>query len=175
MGVVGSRLLGDKRGRARRKREKGDGGVFEKRLLISRGSLCSECTEMAQSEKRARNRTAEHSAWMEIRGGGSGVAHVFMCAWRERQDGGSAACDKSSFPSIIWKHSLFPDCWLCLFSATQTLLGNGFSCQKSVINTATGCELHNRVDGCIFKGADCVQFISPWYGACVIPQWKGPV
>lgn len=82
-----------------------------------------------------------------------------MCVWCEQQDGGRAASEKSSFPSIIWKHSLFPDCWLCLFSATQTLLGNGFSCQKRVINTATGCGLNNRLMVIFLKG-------QPAYGLC---------
>lgn len=82
-----------------------------------------------------------------------------MCVWCEQQDGGRAASEKSSFPSIIWKHSLFPDCWLCLFSATQTLLGNGFSCQRSVINIATGCGLNNRLMVIFLKG-------QPAYGLC---------
>ena len=114
---------------------------------------------MAQSEKWAQNGTSEHSAMMEIWCGGSKAACVFMCVWCEQQDGGRAASEKSSFPSIIWKHSLFPDCWLCLFSATQTLLGNGFSCQKSVINTATGCGLNSRLMVIFLKG-------QPAYGFC---------
>lgn len=115
--------------------ETGFGQLCLRRCSSFLGEVCAKHTEMAQSEKWAQNGSAQHSAVMEIRCGGSRVTCVFMCVCCEQQDGGRAASEKSSFPSIIWKHSLFPDCWLCLFSATQTLLGNGFSCQRSVINT----------------------------------------
>ena len=41
-------------------------GVLKKGLFIARGGLCSKHTELAQSEKRAQHRAAEHSAVMEI-------------------------------------------------------------------------------------------------------------
>jgi hypothetical protein len=103
--------------------------------------------------------------------GKRGGKRIYVC-WAVRQDGERAASEKSSFPSITWKQSLSPDCWLCLFSATQTLLGNGFSCQKSVINAAIGCGLNNRLMVMILKG-------QPAYGLCchgklcIIPKWKG--
>lgn len=103
------------------------------------------------------------------------MACVFMCVWCEQQDGGRAASKKSSFPSIIWKHSLFPNCWLCLFSATQTLLGNGFSCQKSVINTATGCGLNNRLMVIFLKGQRAHGLCHQRYVPFIIPKWKRPV
>lgn len=103
-----------------------------------------KCTEVTQSEKWFWNRTAEHSAVTEIRCGGSGVACVFMClvlaaGWRESsQPEEQLSLDPLQAEFISW--------WLALpFPATQTLLGNGFSCQKSVINTATGCGLNNRL------------------------------
>lgn len=119
--------------------------------------LVEVCVQSVQ--KWAQNRTTQHSARLEIGCGGSKVSCVFMCVWCWQQDGHRAASEKSSFPLIIWKHSLFPNCWLCLFSATQTLLGNGFSCQKSVINTATGCGLNNRLMVIFLKG-------QPTYSLC---------
>lgn len=130
-----------------------DGSILKERLLISK------CTEITQSGKWAQSRTAQHSAMMEIGCGGSKVACVFMCVWYSQQDGERATSEKSSFLSIVWKHSLFPSCWLCLFSATQTLLGNGFSCQKSVINIATGCGLNSRLMVIFLKG-------QPTYSLC---------
>jgi len=41
-------------------------GVLKKGLFISRGGLCSKHTKLAQSEKWAQHRTAEHSAMMEM-------------------------------------------------------------------------------------------------------------
>lgn len=102
-----------------------------------------------------------------VRCGGSGVACVYLClvlaaGWRE-----------SSQPEEqLSLHHLQVEfiSWLCLFPATQTLLGNGFSCQKSVINTATGCGLNNRLmviflkglpaHGLHCRGLQCLPFLS---------------
>lgn len=58
--------------------------------------------------------------------------------WESSQPEEQLSLDPLQAEFISW--------WLALpFPATQTLLGNGFSCQKSVINTATGCGLNNRL------------------------------
>lgn len=99
---------------------------------------------MTHGEKWSWNRTAEHSAGIEIRCGGSGVACVFMCLglaawwWESSQPEEQLSLDHLQAEFISW-------CLALPFPATQTLLGNGFSCQKSVINTATGCGLNNRL------------------------------
>lgn len=70
---------------------------------------------------------------------------------REPPVGGAAFL--RSFRGIVY----FPI--VGLFSAAQTSLGNGFSCQRSVINTATGRGLNNRLIVVFLKG-------QPAYSSC---------
>lgn len=103
---------------------------------------------MAQSEKWSQDRAPSnggHTVWGKQSGVRVDVCLVLAAGW------GEPPARRAAF---LWSfgNSLFPDCWLCLFSATQTLLGNGFSCQKNVINTATGCGLNNRLMVIFLKG-----------------------
>lgn len=37
-----------------------------------------------------------------------------------------------------------------------------------------GVWASRQIDGYVFRGAACFQFMSPWYVAFIIPKWKGP-
>lgn len=81
-----------------------------------------------------------------------------------------AAGEKSSFPSIVWKQSLFPDCWLCLFSATQTLSGKWILLPEE----CDGCGLHDGLMVVFLKGQPACSLCpcGMWYVVFIIPKWQ---